>query len=780
MSLDTYAGSFQLVAGSQADIPVTGVGFQPKLIFFWSVVAEIDAPVNRTNGQFGIGFSDGVTERSYGQAVGVGTLPPEEVVQASFTRRRIAPDALITVTGGGAVSFRIKVRSMDPDGFTIFIPGENPGQSGNNEPEDDEYVYFLALGGDDFIECSIGSFNTAAEAGQQVVSGIGLTGAPDFLMLLGADTPIDTDDYEPVDKLNGNLGNGPHDAVLSLGCGTKINQVVTGIREKSLVPVSESFDTMREEIVAVFEDGGDTLLQSATLLSLDDNAFRLRWTHAAARRMFYLAIRGPAIKVGRSFTPEKPTKKPIPGMNLIPKAMLGFCTSLTPTLPSSISGTGFSFGGGTETYQRCLAINDATARVPVAPRKYVEDALVRIHSTTGQPRGIGRIYEFGQNDVTLDWIISDPPEIQFAFVTFGEPLDGQGVTFSYDNVYHLTASGASIDESIDFVTLVWSGTAAEGHRLRLGESSVLGDSERLILELTSNVPNQTIVVQLPGVEFDKGIEVTQMDSGTLFLYRDLIIVDNINVQEGGINVTNTPHNTLDFDGDQFDLTDHGDGSVGIEVREEGLNHNDLLNAFGDNHVGHSLVILTAGAGLTGGGDITASRTFNVVGANSIVANADDIQLVNDAASPGANRVYGTNGAGTKGWQQLVFGQGYGYAEKTTLQTSTSATFAEYLKLTTASLAAGTYRIAYTAVFGHSSTGNDNQIRAQVDDSINLIDPANGGLFTTRVSVAGARQICAGFRDVALGAAVHTIDIDFATSGGTMTLYFATIDIWRVA
>ena len=36
--------------------------------------------------------------------------------------------------------------------------------------------------------------------------------------------------------------------------------------------------------------------------------------------------------------------------------------------------------------------------------------------------------------------------------------------------------------------------------------------------------------------------------------------------------------------------------------------------------------LTAGTGLTGGGDLTSDRTFNVVGGTGITANADDIAI----------------------------------------------------------------------------------------------------------------------------------------------------------
>ncbi|WP_407522654.1 hypothetical protein PDL71_15410 [Lacibacter sp. MH-610] len=50
---------------------------------------------------------------------------------------------------------------------------------------------------------------------------------------------------------------------------------------------------------------------------------------------------------------------------------------------------------------------------------------------------------------------------------------------------------------------------------------------------------------------------------------------------------------------------------------------------------------------TGGGG-SSLTTQSVTGTGAV---GDSIKLVNDAASPGNNQVYGTNGSGTKGWQQ---------------------------------------------------------------------------------------------------------------------------------
>jgi hypothetical protein len=58
----------------------------------------------------------------------------------------------------------------------------------------------------------------------------------------------------------------------------------------------------------------------------------------------------------------------------------------------------------------------------------------------------------------------------------------------------------------------------------------------------------------------------------------------------------------------------------------GVNHNLLLNYVADQHVAHTGVTLTAGAGLTGGGDISANRAFAVGAGTGITVNADDVAI----------------------------------------------------------------------------------------------------------------------------------------------------------
>lgn len=53
---------------------------------------------------------------------------------------------------------------------------------------------------------------------------------------------------------------------------------------------------------------------------------------------------------------------------------------------------------------------------------------------------------------------------------------------------------------------------------------------------------------------------------------------------------------------------HGD-SVDFLINQAAVDHNALFNYFPDRHIDHTAVVLTAGLGISGGGDIAASRSF---------------------------------------------------------------------------------------------------------------------------------------------------------------------------
>ena len=86
-------------------------------------------------------------------------------------------------------------------------------------------------------------------------------------------------------------------------------------------------------------------------------------------------------------------------------------------------------------------------------------------------------------------------------------------------------------------------------------------------------------------------------------------------------------------GSSGDVTLNVIGGTGISVAADEITtddseivHDDLSGFVANEHIDHSNVNVIAGAGMTGGGDITTNRTLNVVGGTGITANANDIEI----------------------------------------------------------------------------------------------------------------------------------------------------------
>jgi len=67
-------------------------------------------------------------------------------------------------------------------------------------------------------------------------------------------------------------------------------------------------------------------------------------------------------------------------------------------------------------------------------------------------------------------------------------------------------------------------------------------------------------------------------------------------------------------------------STGIFTNDSQIVHDSLSGFVSDEHINHSSVSITAGNGLTGGGDITASRSIAVTGGTGVTSNSTGVHI----------------------------------------------------------------------------------------------------------------------------------------------------------
>ncbi len=109
----------------------------------------------------------------------------------------------------------------------------------------------------------------------------------------------------------------------------------------------------------------------------------------------------------------------------------------------------------------------------------------------------------------------------------------------------------------------------------------------------------------------------------------------------------------------------------------------------------------------------------------------------------------------------VFGTEFSSSENNAEDATTSTTFVETLTLTTASIPSGDYYIEWYVEYSTATNGNC-LVQIQLDDTTTL------GSVEERSQSQSAFETIAGFAIVTLTAAIHDIDMDFASSNGSKT------------
>ena len=131
--------------------------------------------------------------------------------------------------------------------------------------------------------------------------------------------------------------------------------------------------------------------------------------------------------------------------------------------------------------------------------------------------------------------------------------------------------------------------------------------------------------------YDSGVGLRKITANEFV--SDLNIVTSFTVTDGTTPVSVDQGDTITFSdgtGAEFVISDvGGQPTVTVNSVDSEIVHDNLSGFVANEHINHTGVILTAGSGLVGGGDISASRTFDIVGGDGITVGADEIEVTVD-------------------------------------------------------------------------------------------------------------------------------------------------------
>lgn len=249
----------------------------------------------------------------------------------------------------------------------------------------------------------------------------------------------------------------------------------------------------------------------------------------------------------------------------------------------------------------------------------------------------------------------------------------------------LTANQALVANSTGYLDVVktanlYIGSATVNSINAVANSTTLGSASNNELATTWAIKEYVDNASSATLEGLTDTDLTGVANGNVLgYYNGTWYGYNVNGDTGITVSSNSTVINIDLDDTAVSTGSYGDANTvaTFTVDQQGrltaagtadIDHDTLLNFVSDEHVAHTSVDLTAGDGLTGGGDISSSRTFAVGAGVGVTVNADDV-----AVNPGNGITANSTGTHVEvsGDSSLVANSSGLFIDDTTLVIATS-------------------------------------------------------------------------------------------------------------
>jgi hypothetical protein len=458
MTFFSKVGSFNTgTAAAGNTVVVSGLGFQPKVIFFWfsGELGTVDVAQRDTHHRgFGVGIS--TTDRR-----AAGTLAQD--TPTSMVTNQVQTDAALIAANSTSDTNvgRMDLQSMDSDGFTLIVDTAFNGSY---------RIHYLALGGTDITDVVGGEVTAPAGTGTQDITSLSFQ--PDFLLVFGV-------------RSTNNTGTISADSVFFIGAATSASeQAVLSGSSNDGAATSQTMSYARAgELIAIAEATAVSMDTRAELSTMLSNGFRLNWTEKALATLWkfnFVAIKGGRFKIGDLLTQtDTVTSIAETSFGFIPSAAMFFSHMKAQNASDTVSDhDSWSVGAFSSTSDRRAAAimdqdNAGTAVVSAA----LEHDEVYINLTTaGAVQGLMDISSIDSDGFTAIMDDADPSQNFVWYFAVGASATTHTVA--------ATVNGSS--------TVV--GDLAVTHPLEAavnGVSTVTGTLTNPAIPLTANSINET-------------------------------------------------------------------------------------------------------------------------------------------------------------------------------------------------------------------------------------------------------------------------------------------------